>query len=528
MNLKHLSKNDYLIFFLAFVYTAVLFVNIDFLRVPHGDIYQYINDAKAYRSWQLPHLIQLQPLFPILMGFLVNIFQKFEFPYFIAAKSINILSAGGLFVLVYLILARHVGKKVATIISVICALHPLSIVLSLDITNIPLYVFLVVISMYLINNRKAFLILATLTFMVRVEGIVLFAIYWFVKRKKSTALTIAIGVMLLLTTIQTIHNYGNNTPYGNYYLYEVAERKFDSQNFVYLFGLIGAIFSPKNFPWWGIDFLNIRIDPVLFLLMSASVLSLIVLVKFKKTQLFGLYLLCMVVVHIIFPAIEYRYYYVFFHPLLVGLSIFFFDQYQKISNKRLKLIVKMMLASLIVPYLFFLLTQFRENFVDYKDNSKDLIYTSYRYISNYLVRDNYCLIANEYYLYSGLFLNSSDYGRMLSLGKASIDDSQEFITINRGDSTLTFLKLYDLKHRCDNARCIVEENIKKDCRTIVVYDPAIKQYANLKNDFWMNMNGSFLLIDLLSKPQCLQDLQVYNNNRSTAVITELDHDCFLY
>lgn len=67
---KKLASSDLLALIISIIYFLVLFINIDYLRVPHGDVYQYISDAKHYAAFELPWLIQLQPLVPAFIAIL--------------------------------------------------------------------------------------------------------------------------------------------------------------------------------------------------------------------------------------------------------------------------------------------------------------------------------------------------------------------------------------------------------------------------------------------------------------------------
>lgn len=534
---------DILAFFAALVYFVVLFINIDYFKGVHGDIYQYIYDAESYAKIEFPHLIQLQPLTPILIAIFQPLFANYQFPYFAAAKFLNIFAASGSFLFLYLILKENTNRRLAILIAVFCSIHPLSIAIGLNITNVGLYSFFVLGTLYFMRkNEKLFFSMALLAFFVRIEGLILLAVYvldnFSLKKiknqlligkketiKKNLPLLLTILIVIIWSTIQTIHNYKNDTPFGNYYLYEIITRRFDPNNFVYILGLIGSLFFPKDFPWYGVK--PLELSGFALFLAFLSVLILIKILITRKSRIYGYYLLLLATIHLLFPAIEYRYYYLFLNVLIIGIVTAAYPFYTG-SKKIIQNILKILIVVLIFWYLKFLLIQFNEEVKDYRDLSIELEHQASSWLFNELENGNYYIIADKNYLYYDIFLNSKEFfdkdknhDRQISV---NYDDY--VVQIQKSGKSLNFLRLDRIKNKCETVKCLLQIIKDEKANFIFIYDEGFELWS--KDDYWAQKNGSLLIKDIILEKKCEQkiivSLKYYEMNR---LISSLDKNCYL-
>ncbi|GEM_PF-4540874 len=408
---------DILAFFAALIYFVVLFLNIDYFKVPHGDIYQYIGDARTYARFLLPSMIQLQPLTPILMAIIRPFFSDFAFPYFAAAKFLNIFAASGTLVFTYLIAKKNLGSKIAFLIALLCSIHPLTLINALDITTVGLYVFFAMGALYFIDsNKKMFFIFTSLAFLVRIEGFVLLIVYLLnqfsfqkIKEKisennykklikdifkKNTYSFFFIIFSIGLVIFQTIHNTNNNSaPYGNQYINEAFSIPLKTENFVYIFGLFGASFFPESFIWWGMDLLKPGLMNGLMIL--TSIFILILSPFFKKTKSYGLYILIMSIIHSFFPGIESRYFYLFLNLMTINTLIIFHEIYQKNKSIISKIIFNLSFIVAAIYWTLFSINQTQNNFKNYREEGLDLYYDTSNWLFDSMEEGNYYILQKK-------------------------------------------------------------------------------------------------------------------------------------
>lgn len=528
---------DFLAGLLAIVYFVVLFLHIDYFKVPHGDIYQYIGDARTYARFLLPSMIQLQPLTPILMAIIRPLFSDFAFPYFATAKFINIFAASGTLVFTYLIVKKKLSAKIALLIAVLCSIHPLTLINALDITTIGLYVFFTMGALLFIDsNKKMFFIFATLAFLVRIEGFVLVIVYLLNKvnfqknkpmiGKKNIYPLIFIIFSIVLTIFQTIHNKNQNSaPYGNQYINEAFSIPLRTENFVYVFGLLGASFFPETFVWWGMDLLNPGLTNGLLILVSISIL--IVGIFFKKTKSYGIYLLIMSIVHSFFPGIENRYFFLFLNLMTINTLIIFYEIYQKTKSIILKKILDLILITATIYWIAFSINQIQNNFINYREEGLDLYYDVSNWLFNSMEPGNYYIFTEKEYLYSNIFLNSKKYFNSLKNNQPIISWTDERITkVGLNDKTLNFVRLSRVIKQCTDKQCLIKLlKPEKDAKYLLITHQWSKDQ---EKNFWWQANGLSFVEEILEKDYCLTEKMSFKSGKEAyRKIYFFDKNCYL-
>lgn len=540
---------DILAFFAALIYFVVLFLNIDYFKVPHGDIYQYIGDAKQYINLQFPSLIQLQPLTPILMAIIRPFFSDFAFPYFAAAKFLNIFAASGTLVFTYLIAKKNLGSKIAFLIALLCSIHPLTLINALDITTVGLYVFFAMGALYFIDsNKKMFFIFTSLAFLVRIEGFVLFIIYLInqfslqkikeeVEKKNYKKLIVDIFkkniysiffiiFALALTALQTIHNLNENSaPYGNQYINEVFSMPLIVESFGYIYGLFGVSFFPESFTWLGINPSNLNFMNVFLIFMSLSILLLGSF--FEKTKKYGLYLLIMSIIHSFFPGMEHRYFFLFLNLISINTLIIFYEICQKNKSIISRIIFKLAIVITVIYWISFSINQVQNNFKNYREKGLDLYYETSSWLFDSMEKGNYYIFTEKEYLYSDIFLHSRKYLDSLKTAQpiiTRIDGRTTKISIN--DKTLNFVRLQSIIEQCNNKKCLFEllqpeENAK--------YLLITHQWSsNQEKNYWWQINGLLFIDDMIIKNHCLSEKMSFKSGEEAyRKIYLLDKNCYL-
>jgi len=540
---------DFLAFLAAIVYFAILFLNIDYFKVPHGDIYQYIGDAKTYKIFLLPSLIQLQPLTPILMAIIEPFFSNFAFPYFAAAKFINIFAASGTLLFTYFIAKRHLGSKVALMIALLCSIHPLAIINALDITTVGLYVFFTMGSLYFINsNKKMFFIMMTLAFLVRIEGAIILLVYLInqfefkkIKEKineknyqklvsnifKENIYPIFFIIFSVgLVIFQAIHNtYNKSAPYGNQYLNEAFSIPLHTENFVYMFGLIGVSFFPESFIWWGAKLFES--DFTSNLLTAMSLLILFLSPFFKKARTYGLYVLFMSVIHSFFPGIENRYFFLFLNLLVINIFIIFYELHLKIKSRIIKLISKLILIFIAINWISFCINQINNSFINYREEGLDLYYDVSNWIFNSAEDGNYYIFTEKEYLYSNMFLTSKTYLDGLKTESPILTTIDEKMTkIVMGKKTINFIKLHRIVKQCSSLDCLFETTGQEENAKYLLIT---NQWSrNQEKDFWRKNDEQLFIDELLKKDHCLkQETSFKFSENAYRQIDSFDRNCYL-
>ena len=531
--IKQFSIYDWLAVMGSIFYFAALLINIDHFKAPHGDIYQYIREGHGYLSGRIPHVIHPQPLMSIALVLLQPLFAYLEFPYFATAKFMSITAASGINLITYLLLKKKTTAKFAFFTALLLSIHPISITGAFDTTNITLYSFFALTALFFIdqNNkkRKWFFVNFLIAFFIRTEAITLIISYSLVMWKKLKELrkdTILIVVSLLFigswVIFQTTHNINHNTAYGNYYLYEISERKFDVNNLIYSLGLTGAMFFPQHLSWTTSNFNNL--DFITVILAISSIFLIAALIISKSTRAYGLYLLGISLIHSIFPAIEPRYFGLFLHVTTIGASILLFKFYRKHkSTNWCKSLLFAIIAIIFFYYLNFVLKHYSNNFSEYRNTAPDLNHQIYNWIFNNLNKENYQIIADENQLYYQPFFYSQQYlSNKIDLPINELTPGK--LTIHLDQNKLTFIKLNEIKMNCLDSQCLLE-TLDENNKILLISGPEVLDA--LESNFWVQKKGTLLLKNLLLKKECLKELVVFNNSQLYRRIDELDLACYM-
>lgn len=535
---------DILALFAAVIYFVVLFLNIDYFKVPHGDIYQYIRDAKNYARLEFPWLIQLHPISPILIAIFQPLFKNFEFPYFGAAKFISILAGSGSFFFTYLIAKEKLSPKIALLASFFCFIHPISILVNLDVTNVSLYLFFSTVALYFLNkNTKKFFIFTTFAFFVRIEGILLLFVYLlsnFLKRKDEgkyfkeniiSAIKDKKTILFFLITtfwmsIQTIHNLKNNFPMGNRYLEEIANVPLNLGHFVYIFGLIGTLFFPEKFEWWNFNLLTN--DVFTILVSTLSVFFIFIFLIKKSIRNYGFYILLMATTHSLFPFIEIRYFYLLLNIFIICAIITISDLLKEFNNKIAlkKILSVLILSTATYYYALFIQRHFETQLLFYRYAGHDLNFDVTEWIEKLPENKIYYLITKEPFLYYGLIENKKYFLQEKTNEKIELKIENNVVKkIEIKNKKINFINPAEIRKECESGTCMLEKNLEKKADYYIITDSIADQY---NQDLWIKENGIKLVKELLSKEECLSEEKYFENFHSYRKIFKINSlDCFL-
>lgn len=239
MNFKKITKIVPLITAIIVIigFFGSLIKNIDYVKVPNSDFFQYIHEGRQYLRFKLPANIGAPPLSPILICLFAKFFTFVEYPELFAAHLINIICSTLTLLNIFLIFKKN-KPWVGLFTILLLATNKIYFTNSLNITSEVLYTFLVTLIFLAYSRQKYKLsyLLIGLAFLSRYEAIVIpiaiFSLEFFKKTKrfKISNLLIAFLPIAIFLIILNFHSEGGNSILQNHYITEIIYGKTNVPN----------------------------------------------------------------------------------------------------------------------------------------------------------------------------------------------------------------------------------------------------------------------------------------------------------
>lgn len=325
MNLKKIAKiiPSIIAIIVILGFLTSLIKNINYVKIPNSDFFQYINEGNQYLKFKLPNNIGAPPLSPILICFFAKFFTSVEYPELFSAHLINIICSTLILLNIFLIF-KKTKPWIGLFTMILLATNKIYFTNSLNITNEVIYTYFVtlIILLYSKKQYKICYLLSGLTFLVRYEAVIIpitiFGLEFFKKTKrfKISNLIIAFLPIIIFSIILNFHSEGGNSIFQNHYITEIIYGKTNIPNpqpknslFNILISstmddYIFIIFNLKNYPNSPTFIANI-IFPIII-----GVLSLIEIIP-KKNSVINKLIFLFMINHIIFisafPNFDIRY-----------------------------------------------------------------------------------------------------------------------------------------------------------------------------------------------------------------------------
>lgn len=238
MSLKTLKNK--LPYTLAGIFILIFFFgllkNINYVKLPNSDFFQYIDDGHQYLNFKLPGSIHPPPFSPILICLLSKLFPHLQYPELFSAHLINIICASLSLLSIFLIFSKTkpwLGLAVITL----TATNKIYITNSLNITNEVIFAFFLSLILLTYSRKHYYLsyFLSGFSFLIRYEAIIIplaiFAIEFFNKKKKirPSHLAITFTPIFIWLIILNFHSLGRSI-FQNAYINEMIVGKNDIPN----------------------------------------------------------------------------------------------------------------------------------------------------------------------------------------------------------------------------------------------------------------------------------------------------------
>lgn len=234
---------------LILFFFIVLFKNIDYVKFPNSDFFQYVDDGYQYLNFKLPDSIYPPPFAPLIISLFSKLFSNIEYPELFSAHLINIICATLTLLNIFLIFSKR-KPWLGLLIILLTATNKIYITNSLNITNEVVFTFFLTLTLLLYSKKHYSFsyLLGGLSFLIRYEAIVLvlaiFVIDFFKKDKRvklSHALMAIIPIIIWLVVLN-FHSLGNSI-FQNAYINEIIVGKNDIPNFQSFYSLIIIVLS---------------------------------------------------------------------------------------------------------------------------------------------------------------------------------------------------------------------------------------------------------------------------------------------
>ncbi len=371
----------------------ILFFSISFLKdavlikVPVGDIFQFISDGRTYAQWQLPEPIFIPPANPILNNILAG-FLKQEYPEVIAAFLISTWSNIILLFLILFYLQRKIKHKFLLIpFFILLVTNPVAIRTMLTGNSNALFGLLAFVNLIVYEkNKKIAYLLSAIFILVRYEAMALFGtfllmdFYFSFSKNKKTDIKFCfknliketwfkyamIGLATIMSWFLFIILWNNHYDhhYGIYYAHEVLSRSESIPNLKYLLKF-SNLFIGEDW-WW--DGQSALINSLLTQISFVTLFFAFLISFLKKNKVILSYIVFTVLyllIHTFFPSASYRYFFPILIPVLIC-HFYVIDLFlSKFQNKQygflFKITILILIFSLSVSISKF---NFRENEVN--------------------------------------------------------------------------------------------------------------------------------------------------------------------
>lgn len=251
MNLNKITKiiPSIIAIIVVLVFFGGLVKNINYVKFPNSDFFQYIDDGYQYLNFKLPDSIHPPPFAPIIICLVSKLFSNIQIPELFSAHLINIICATLALLNIFLIFSKK-RPWFGLLIILLIATNKIYITNSLNITNEVIFAFFFTLTL-LLYSKKYYLssyLLSGLSFFVRYEAIVvvmaIFAVDFFGKNKKIKLIHFLMAIIPIIfwLIILNFHSLGSSI-FQNAYINEMVVGINDIPNIQPFNSLIGIVLS---------------------------------------------------------------------------------------------------------------------------------------------------------------------------------------------------------------------------------------------------------------------------------------------
>ena len=388
MTLKRIKKiiPSILATIIVFGFFVSLIKNIDYVKIPNSDFFQYIYEGRQYLRFKLPVNIGAPPLSPILICLFAKFFTFVEYPELFTAHLINIVCSSLVLLNIFLIFKKN-KPWIGLFTIILLASNKIYFTNSLNITNEVIYTYFLtlIILLYSKKQYKISYLLSGLVFLLRYEAIIIpiiiFGLEFFkrTKRFKISNLTIAFLPIIIFLIILNFHSEWGTSIFQNHYITEIIHGQNNIPNPQPKNSLLDIILSnPLDiFIFNNFDLKNYPGTPTL---ISKILFPIIILLfSFKKifskkssitNKIIFLFLLGHIVFISLFPNFSIRY-----------LFPIFWIIYLTIINRKNKIISIILTAILLIINI---VTFHQSSFYDESQNKSE-----YRLVAEWIDKQNF-------------------------------------------------------------------------------------------------------------------------------------------
>lgn len=342
----------------------------DFLFVSNVDIYQYLCDARIYYQGGFPQYVQPQPLYSLLIFPFSILFSSFTFPELKAGIAINLISNTMALYLTWLLSKRYLTVIWRLLLMILLLAHPLIFFTAVNTTSEPLLWLFVTSALYFYPSKPNIgYLFAVIAAFAKYEGFAILGMLLitdglvFFQLKKSGQSLVAklkrifssrvlalmsIGCLLIWQATTFSYNYDARGS-ANFYFEEIQQSNKHFLDWRESSRIIDLLLADSDL--YSSEYVKNNFFEVLILL------SLFTIIGFKSYQkkewpLFQSVGFCLgyLVIHMIFPAYEVRY----FMPILGFIFLYICITFQWIAHqfKNSNLFLSLIALALVAGWLY--------------------------------------------------------------------------------------------------------------------------------------------------------------------------------
>ena len=324
---KYLEKIPHFLTLLTISFFLIgLSLNINYVKFPNSDFFQYINDGAQYLNFKLPSSIHPPPFAPIIICLTSKLFSNAEYPELFNAHLINILCSVLTLLNIYLLFSR-IKPWLGFFIISLTATNKIYFTNSLNITNEVIFAYFLSLTL-LLYSRKHYPLsyfLAGISFLIRYEAVIIpisfFLLNLFKKNRKNNFYYLFLSFLpiFLWLIVLNFHSQGTSI-FQNAYINEMVVGKNNIPNPNVISSLLSIILTnPTDYflyvqtPISHLDKINI---PHLSQILNTGFSLIFILLCFKSlfsknekeiTKLTSLNLILLLIFTSAFPNFSIRY-----------------------------------------------------------------------------------------------------------------------------------------------------------------------------------------------------------------------------
>jgi hypothetical protein len=282
--------------FLATIVISTFFLylikNIDYIKVPNSDFFQYLEEGYWYLRFKFPPLgIKGPPLSAILINLASKLFIFSKRPEIFSAHIISIVCATFSLVHIFLIFKKTrpwIGLSTVALL----ATNKIYITNSLNVTNEIIYTYFLTLIIFLYSKKQYRLtyLFCGIAFLARYEAIVLpiviFLVDTFTKNKENKKINVIFAIVPIISFLAVLnfHSYGNSI-FQNHYIEEMISGKNNIPNRQPIESVLNIIisnpinysffinFHPNVYPSLPENMINIVFSVIILILCLTKIIS---------------------------------------------------------------------------------------------------------------------------------------------------------------------------------------------------------------------------------------------------------------